>query len=85
MSIILYVCLSINNAYAHIPQDTKTATPVQEWKNIQDKIQFSYIPKKPLIYTDTDLIFSIQNPTTGTYIEDLIASMTITKNDKGLF
>jgi hypothetical protein len=87
MNIILYVCLSINNAYAHIPQDTKTVTPVQEWKNTQDnvKIQFSYIPKKPLIYTDTDLIFSIQNPTTGNHIEDLIASMTITKNDKVFF
>jgi hypothetical protein len=87
MSIILFVCLSINNAYAHIPQHTKTVAPVQEWKNTQDnvKIQFSYIPKKPLIYTDTDLMFSIQNPTTGNHIKDLITSIAIIKNDKIFF
>jgi hypothetical protein len=87
MSIIFFVCLSINNAYAHIPQDTKIVAPVQEWMNTQDnvRIQFSYIPKKPLIYTETDLIFSIQDPTTGNHIEDLITSIAITKNDKIFF
>lgn len=87
MSITILLCLSTNNVYAHILQDTKTVGPLQEWKNTQDnvKIQFSYIPKKPLVYTETDLIFSIQDLTTGNHIEDLIASMTITKNDKVFF
>ena len=87
MSITILLCLSTNNVYAHILQDTKTVGPLQEWKNTQDnvKIQFSYIPKKPLVFTETDLIFSIQDLTTGNHIEDLIASMTITKNDKVFF
>jgi hypothetical protein len=87
VSITILLCLSTNNVYAHILQDTKTVGPLQEWKNTQDnvKIQFSYIPKKPLVFTETDLIFSIQDLTTGNHIEDLIASMTIAKNDKIFF
>jgi hypothetical protein len=38
-----------------------------------------------LVYTDTDLIFSIQDITNGNHIKDLIASITITKNDKIFF
>jgi len=82
---MMFVCLSTDISYAHIPQDNTIL--VQEWKNTQNnvKIQFSYIPKKPLVYTDTDLIFSIQDPTNGSHIKDLVASITITKNDKILF
>ena len=85
MSITMFVCLSTNISYAHIPQDNTIV--VQERKNIQNnvKIQFSYTPKKPLLYTDTDLIFSIQDLTNGNHIKDLIASITITKNDKIFF
>jgi hypothetical protein len=81
----MFVCLSTDISYAHIPQDNTIV--VQEWKNTQNnaKIQFSYIPKKPLVYTDTDLIFSIQDLTNGNHIKDLIASITITKNDKIFF
>jgi hypothetical protein len=51
----MFVCLSTDISYAHIPQDNTIV--VQEWRNTQNnvKIQFSYIPKKPLVYTDTDL------------------------------
>lgn len=85
MSITMFVCLSTDISYAHIPQDNTIV--VQERKNIQNnvKIQFSYTPKKPLLYTDTDLIFSIQDLTNGNHIKDLIASITITKNDKIFF
>ena len=81
----MFVCLSTDISYAHIPQDNTIV--VQERKNIQNnvKIQFSYTPKKPLLYTDTDLIFSIQDLTNGNHIKDLIASITITKNDKIFF
>ena len=87
VSITIFISLITNNVYAHIPQDNKTATPIQEWKNAQDnvKIQFSYIPEKPLVYNETDLIFSIQDLTTGNHIKDLIASITITKNDRIFF
>jgi hypothetical protein len=87
VSITIFVCLSANNAYAHISQDNKTAAPIQEWNSTQDnvKIQFGYIPEKPLVYTETNLIFSIQDLTTGNHIKDLIASITITKNDKIFF
>jgi hypothetical protein len=81
------MCLSTNVSYAHIPQDNSIVAPVQEWKNTQNnvKIQFSYSPEKPLIYTETDLRFSIQHLTTGNHIKDLIASITITKNDRIFF
>jgi hypothetical protein len=73
VSITIFVCLSANNAYAHISQDNKTAAPIQEWNSTQDnvKIQFGYIPEKPLVYTETNLIFSIQDLTTGNHIKDL--------------
>jgi hypothetical protein len=81
----MLLCLSTDISYAHIPQDNTIV--VQEWRNTQNnvKIQFSYIPKKPLVYTDTDLIYSIQDLTNGSHIKDLIASITITKNDKIFF
>lgn len=86
-SITILVCLNINNVYAHIPLDNETAAPVQEWNNAQDnvKIQYTYIPAKPLVYTETDLRFSIQDLTTGNHIKELIASITVTKNDKIIF
>jgi hypothetical protein len=87
VSITIFISIITNDVYAHIPQDNKTATPIQEWKNTQDnvKIQFSYIQDKPLVYTETGLIFSAQDLTTGYHIKDLIASITITKNDKIFF
>jgi hypothetical protein len=87
INIIILVCLNIINSYAHIPQDTKIVAPIQEWRNTQDnvKIQFSYIPKNPLVYTETDLIFSIQDLSTGNHIKDLIANIVVTKNDKIFF
>jgi hypothetical protein len=87
VNITIFISLITNNVYAHIPQDIKTATPIQEWKDTQDnvKIQFSYIPEKPLVYNETDLIFSIQDLITGNHITDLIARITITKNDRIFF
>jgi hypothetical protein len=87
VSITIFISIITNNVYAHIPQDNKTATPIQEWKNAQDnvKIQFSYIPEKPLVHNETDLIFSIQDLITGNHITDLIARITITKNDRIFF
>jgi hypothetical protein len=60
---------------------------IQEWENQQDKItiQFSYSPKRPLIYTETELIFSVQDRNTQNHIRDLVASITITKGDRIFF
>jgi hypothetical protein len=81
-----YVFQVTDNAYAHISQDNKTA-PVQEWKDQRNniKIQFSYSPDNPLVYTMTDLKFSIQDLNTGNHMKDLISSLTITKDDKIFF
>ena len=75
VSITNFVCLSASNAYAHIPQDT---TSLQAFS-------LALAQKKPLVYTDTDLRFSIQELTNGNHIKDLIASITITKNGKIFF
>ena len=85
--VTIYVCLSINTVFAHIAEGNKTLATVQEWKNARDnvKIQFGYSAVKPLIYTETDLRFSIQHLTTGNHIKDLIASITISKNDRIFF
>ena len=87
VTITTFVCLGTNNAYAHMPQENKPLARIQEWKNQQDnvKILFSYSPEKPLLYTDTDLIFSIQDLNTGNHIKDLITSITIINNDKIFF
>jgi len=81
-----FLCLAIESAYAHIPQDNNTS-PVQEWKDQQNniKIQFSYSPDKPLLYNMTDLKFSMQDLKTGNHIKDLITSITIIKGDKIFF
>jgi hypothetical protein len=81
-----YVSQVTEIAYAHIPQDNTTA-PIQEWIDQRNnvKIQFSYSPDNPLVYTLTDLKFSIQDLNTGNHIKDLISSLTITKDDKIFF
>jgi hypothetical protein len=85
--IIIFLCLGINNVFAHIAQENKTLATIQEWKNARDnvKIQCSYSPEKPLIYNETKLIFSIQDLITGNHIRDLVASITIVKNDRIFF
>jgi hypothetical protein len=87
LNIAIFVCLGTSNVAAHLSQENKSLATIQEWKNQQDKIkiQFSYSPAKPLVYTETDLIFSVQDLNTGNHIKGLIASITITKNDRIFF
>ena len=81
-----FLCLDIESANAHIPQDN-TTSPIQEWKDQKNniKIQFSYSPPKPLLYNMTDLKFSMQDLNTGNHIKNLIANITIIKGDKIFF
>ena len=46
-----------------------------EWVNQREnvKIQFTYEPEKPIIYTFTELNFSVQNVQSGKHLKDLIA------------
>ena len=87
LAVTVFVYLDTNNVYAHINKGNKTLAKIQEWKNANDnvKIQFSYSPEKPLIYTETSLIFSIQDLTTENHIKDLIANIAIIKDNKIFF
>jgi len=60
---------------------------IQEWNDEQNnvKIQFSYSPERPLLYTPTDLKFSIQDLKTGNHLKDLAMSSTIIKDDRIFF
>jgi hypothetical protein len=73
---------SVIAAYAHIYEKR-----VQEWVNQREnvKIQFTYEPAKPLVYTFTKLNFSVQNLQTGEHLKDLIANITITNQQQNTF
>ena len=87
VTITFFVSLDTNNANAHITQENKPLAKIQERKNQQDnvKIQFSYSPDRPLLYTLTELIFSVQNLNSGNHIKGLIIDITIVKGDKIFF
>jgi hypothetical protein len=57
---------------------------VQEWvdksKNI--KIQFDYLPEKPIIDTFTELQFSVQNLETGEHIKDFDTRVVVTNGQR---
>ncbi len=55
---------------------------IDKQKNI--KIQFDYSPDKPIIYTFTQLQFSVQNLTNDQYIKDFDARVVVT-SDQRLF
>ena len=64
---------------AHIKQ-----SKVQEWvdksKNI--KIQFAYLPEKPIIDTFTELKFSVQDLETGEHIKNFDARVVVTNGQR---
>jgi hypothetical protein len=86
VSVTILVCLTTNNAYGHLSPDNKKLAAIQEWNNQQNtvKVQFSYSPEKPLLYTVTDLKFSIQDLKTGNHLKDPTSS-TIIKDDRIFF
>jgi hypothetical protein len=80
-------CMTIQNAGAQTQQDNKSVSTIQEWSDPREnvKIQFRYSPAKPLLYTTTDLKFSIQDLNTGNNLKDLFASIAILKGDRLFF
>ena len=67
------------NAYAHI-----FGSRIQQWVNPYNniRIQFVYEPENPLIYSLTDLKFSVQHIQTGKHLTDLYASITVANGQK---
>ena len=70
----------INFSYGHIVDSNNT----QVWKNSQDnlKIEFGYLPEKPVIDTFTSLAFSVTNLQTGEHAGDGVAQVTVTNGQR---
>ncbi len=70
----------INFSYSHIVDSNNT----QVWKNSQDKlkIEFGYLPEKPVIDTFTSLVFSVTNLQTGEHTGDGVAQVTVTNGQR---
>ncbi len=60
------------------------AENVQEWQSKQGDvlIQFTYVPKLPIIDTFTELRFNIQNLSTGEHIENLTGRVVVTNGQR---
>src|SRR5215211_1328299 len=78
-SFIILLSQSVIFCDAHIKE-----SKVQEWvdksKNI--KIQFAYLPEKPIIDTFTELQFSIQDLETGEHIKNFDARVVVTNGQR---
>lgn len=87
VTVTILVCLTTDAAYGHLSPDNKKLAAIQEWNDQQNavKVLFSYSPEKPLLYTLTDLKFSIQDLKTGNHLKDLVMNSTIIKDDKIFF
>jgi hypothetical protein len=87
LTVTILVCFTTDAAYGHLTPDNKKLAAIQEWKDQQNavKVLFSYSPEKPLLYTPTDLKFSIQDLKTGNHLKDLVMNSTIIKDDKIFF
>jgi hypothetical protein len=71
----------ISSVFAHI-----TGNRTQQWISPQQnvKIEFTYEPEKPLLYSPTELKFSVQNLQTGEHLKELLAKITVI-NGQGFF
>jgi len=72
-------------AFAHIP--VSNTSRIQEWTDSHNdiNIQFIYEPERPIIDTFTELVFSIQNISTGNHIkdaEDTFARVVVTNGQR---
>lgn len=87
VTVTILVCLTTDVAYGHLSPDNKKLAAIQEWNDQQNAVRvlFSYSPEKPLLYTLTDLKFSIQDLKTGNHLKDLVMNSTIIKDDKIFF
>ena len=70
---------SIILSEAHI-KESKVQESIDKSKNI--KIQFAYLPEKPIIDTFTELQFSVQDLETGQHIKDFDARVVVTNGQR---
>ena len=77
-------------AYGHIAgsitsgSNSSNNNKIQEWIHQNDgiKIQFTYIPDRPIIDTFTELKFSVLNLTSGDHIKDFLARVVVTNGQR---
>lgn len=76
-------------AYGHIAGSITSGSnssnnKIQEWVHQNDgiKIQFTYIPDRPIIDTFTELKFSVLNLTSGDHIKDFLARVVVTNGQR---
>ena len=76
-------------AYGHIAGSITSGSnnsnnKIQEWVHQRDgiKIQFTYIPDRPIIDTFTELKFSVLNLTRGDHIKDFLARVVVTNGQR---
>jgi hypothetical protein len=61
-----------------------TGQKIQVWEDKNDniQIQFTFMPEKPIIDTFTELMFSIQNLSSGEHIENLTGRVVVTNGQR---
>jgi hypothetical protein len=86
-SLLLFIVPAIITSVSSHILSNNTKGIDQEWINQLDnvKIQFTYEPERPILYSLTDLKFSVQDLKTGKHLKDLIASITVNKDQKIFF
>lgn len=77
---VTLLSISVNLSNAHIFNSNNT----QVWNNTEDniRIEFGYLPEKPIIDTFTNLAFSVTNLRTGDHSAEGIAQVTVTNGQR---
>ena len=77
---VTVLSISVNSSNAHIFNSNNT----QIWNNTEDniRIEFGYLPEKPIIDTFTNLAFSVTNLRTGDHNAEGIAQVTVTNGQR---
>ena len=87
--VVLIIILSLNNAALGQSSSSSSSsslnTTQQRWidKLNNLKIQFTYLPEKPVIDTPTELRFNVQNLESGSQMKDLSARVVVLTNTGG--
>ena len=84
---ILHYYDTDNEVYGHIVSKNTSEVKIsriQEWTNEREDtiIKFAYKPDRPIIDTFTELIFSVQNLTTGEHIKDYLTRVVVTNGQR---
>ena len=68
---VMVLSISVHSSNAHLFNSNNT----QIWNNTEDniRIEFGYLPEKPIIDTFTNLAFSVTNLRTGDHSAEGIA------------